>query len=110
MALDMHNHRGLGVTVEVDQRLWLTDSQDELVQDGDPRAAFLYCTPGKRVPREEAEKFGLLPSPAASDEPDEDSTKEGDVHDGDEDSEEQEPESKSQKAPPNKSRSRKGST
>lgn len=46
--------------VEVDRKLWLTKDRDRVVEDGDPEAAFLYATPGKRVPREEAERLGVV--------------------------------------------------
>lgn len=47
-----------------DRRLWLTADRARVVEDGDPEAAFLYLTPGKSVPLDEARAFGLV-----SDEP-----------------------------------------
>lgn len=46
--------------IEVDRKLWLTAGRDRVVEDGDPAAAFLYATPGQRVPREEAERLGAV--------------------------------------------------
>lgn len=42
------------------ERLWLTADRDRLVADGDEEAAFLYAGVGKRFPRAEAERYGLL--------------------------------------------------
>jgi hypothetical protein len=47
--------------VEIDRTLWLTAEQDALVEDGDPQAAFLWATAGKRMPKAEAEEFGYKP-------------------------------------------------
>lgn len=122
MALEMNSQRGTGDTVEVDAKLWLTKDKDELVPDGDIRAAFLYCTPGKRVPRDEAEQFGIFAAPKAaapeSASAEQETGEGGDVQDEAEAGDEAagveqetddagEAEGKSQKAPPNKSRSRK---
>lgn len=49
-----------GERITVDRRVWLNAARDAIVEDGDPAAAFLYATEGKRVPREEAERLGLL--------------------------------------------------
>lgn len=122
MALEMNSHRGTGDTVEVDVKLWLTKDKDELVPDGDERAAFLYCTPGKRIPRAEAEHFAIGDSPSsATAEPDSEANdgqdpEEADVPEKSDEAAEQETEqadetdeageAKAQKAPANKSRSR----
>jgi hypothetical protein len=60
--------------MKADRKLWLTDGRDELVEDGDPRAAFLYCTPGKMIDEAEArslgyksaEELGLSDDPSAA--------------------------------------------
>ncbi|MCI2421505.1 hypothetical protein MOQ72_29130 [Saccharopolyspora sp. K220] len=89
MALEI-NAQHTGVLVEVDAKLWLTADRDRLVPDGHPDAAFLYCTPGMQVPRDEAERYGLLGgTPTAEPEA------EADL----------EPEGKAVQAPPNKARS-----
>jgi hypothetical protein len=54
--------------VIADARLWFTAGKDRLVADGDPDAASLFSTPGKRIPRAEAERFGLVDA-EATDEP-----------------------------------------
>ena len=42
-----------------DRRLWQTADRSRLVEDGDPEAAFLFCTPGDEVAEEEAKRYGL---------------------------------------------------
>lgn len=41
-------------------RLCLTADRDELVAEGDPRAAFLYASVGDEIPQSAVEKFGLV--------------------------------------------------
>lgn len=60
--------------VIANERLYLTADRDRVVAAGDPDAAVLFATPGKRIPRVEAERLGLLEVdvPAAdTEEPDE---------------------------------------
>lgn len=45
--------------VKVNQRLFRTADNKRLVGDGDPDAAFLYCTPGLEVEAAEFESFLL---------------------------------------------------
>ena len=45
------------MTITVDRRLFLT-ADDELVEEGDPRAAFLWAGEGTEVSDEEAERVG----------------------------------------------------
>lgn len=42
-----------------DRRLYLTADKSEVVEDGDPGAAFLFTTPGYEVPASEVERYGL---------------------------------------------------
>ncbi|MCX9146614.1 hypothetical protein [Erythrobacter sp. WG] len=42
------------------ERLYLTADKEQLVADGDERAAFLYATEGDEIPEEMAKKFGLV--------------------------------------------------
>lgn len=53
-----------------DRRLFLTSDRARVVEAGDPEAAFLYAVPGRTVPREEAERYGLVGAKAEA-EPDE---------------------------------------
>lgn len=53
------------VMVEATARLCLTED-DRLVPEDDPEARWLYCIPGRMIPRAEAEKYGLLRPVAAS--------------------------------------------
>lgn len=55
--------RGVVVLTE---KIWLTEGRDEVVPDGDPRAAFLLGVPGEEILEEEAKKYGLSPSRAKS--------------------------------------------
>jgi hypothetical protein len=48
-----------------EQRLWINDAGDALVEEGDPTAAILFCTPGKKIKAEDAKKFGLVAAPKA---------------------------------------------
>lgn len=48
-----------GVKVTVDRRLWLTADRKRAVEDGDPKARFQLCAPGKRVLRSELERVGV---------------------------------------------------
>lgn len=41
------------------EKLWLTADRSRLVKDGDPEAAFLFCTPGKALSDEDAKRYGL---------------------------------------------------
>lgn len=45
--------------MELDRTLWLTADKDEVVEDGDPRAAFLLGHEGDEVDDEEAERLGV---------------------------------------------------
>jgi len=46
------------------ETLWLTAGEDEVVADGDERAAFLLGTEGQEIPTARAEAVGLV-KPAA---------------------------------------------
>lgn len=47
-------------SVEVGENLWLADDRETVVAEGDPRAAFLLATSGKRLARDVAEGYGLI--------------------------------------------------
>lgn len=55
-------------TYTVTERLYLT-ADDKVVKEGDPKAAFLYATPGKEIPIAEAVKYGLTRSVKQSEPP-----------------------------------------
>lgn len=61
MGLTISTTDDAGPTVTAERKLWL-DADGCLVEDGDPRAAVLYCVPGDEIPRAEAERLGLLKS------------------------------------------------
>lgn len=65
MALEFVKDPGSGVMVEATARLCLTED-DKLVPEGDPEGRWLYCIPGRMIPRAEAEKYGLLQHAAES--------------------------------------------
>lgn len=56
--------------IEVQEPLWLNADRSKVLAEGDPEAAFLLATPGKRLSIEEAERYGLLKArkPASSEE------------------------------------------
>lgn len=43
----------------VDRKLWLTADRDQVVEEGDSRAAFLFATPGDEVSDTDAKRYGL---------------------------------------------------
>ena len=42
-----------------DRKLWLTSDREQVVEDGDPRSAFLFATEGTEVPDEDVKRYGL---------------------------------------------------
>lgn len=50
-------------TYTADRKLWLTVDREHVVEDGDPRAAFLLASKGKTMPLAEAKRFGLVGEP-----------------------------------------------
>lgn len=44
-----------------DRRLWLTADKGALVEDGDPRAAFLWAGAGSPINLDEAQRLGYKP-------------------------------------------------
>ena len=57
--------------MKLDRTLWLTADREKVVEDGDPRAAFLLGTAGKDVPDAEAQRLGITgkKAPAAKQAP-----------------------------------------
>ncbi|KKL54112.1 hypothetical protein LCGC14_2268680 [marine sediment metagenome] len=49
--------------VTVDRRIWL-DKDGKPVEDGDPTAKRLYCAPGDRIRKADAEAVGIKLTPA----------------------------------------------
>jgi hypothetical protein len=43
----------------IDRKLWLTADKDQVVEDGDPRASFLYATPGDELSDEDVKQYGI---------------------------------------------------
>ena len=43
----------------LDRRLWLTADREGVVEDGDPKAAFLLGNEGTEVPDAEAKRLGV---------------------------------------------------
>lgn len=53
--------------VRADRRLWLTEDRAQLVEDGDPRAAFLWASgPGAEVLEDEAARVGYRADKSAA--------------------------------------------
>lgn len=59
MSFDIKQVNETSQAIEAGEKLWLTADRDRVVKDGDPEAAFLLATPGKRIPLDEAERLGL---------------------------------------------------
>ena len=49
------------ITTTMDRKLWLTEAGDELVEDGDRRARFLYGVKGRVKRTDECERLGYKP-------------------------------------------------
>lgn len=64
MPFDVIENESLARWVECKEPLWLTADRDRLVAGDDPEAAFLFATPGKKISREDAERYGLVKAPA----------------------------------------------
>lgn len=47
-------------TVTATARLFETADHKRLVDQDDPNAAFLFCTPGTRISKADADRFGLV--------------------------------------------------
>jgi hypothetical protein len=60
VKLKLTEHKEVVRDFEVDERLWLTADRERVVRDGDPEAAFLFATPGKRISAEDAKRYGLV--------------------------------------------------
>ena len=60
MPFKVTEHSETHTWVEAGETMWLNADKSKLVADGDPDAAFLFTTPGKRIPREVAEQYGLV--------------------------------------------------
>ena len=61
LKIEYINQEAPSPKVAVDQRLYRTADGTRLVPEGHPDAAFLFCTPGHEVSREEFERFELDP-------------------------------------------------
>jgi hypothetical protein len=74
MAFKVEKVSETSSSVVLGETLWLTADRDRVVPEGDPEAAFLLGTAGKRVAVEEAERLGLIKAgkaKKAEDEPEE---------------------------------------
>lgn len=62
MAIDKLQPEPTGAGVKMTQRLYRTKDPNSttLVEEGDPEAAFLFCSPGQTIPIAEARKYGLV--------------------------------------------------
>lgn len=60
MPFDIIENESVEHWVETKEALWLTADRERLVPEGDPEAAFLFASAGKRVSREDAERYGLV--------------------------------------------------
>lgn len=60
MAFEIKKISETSQSVEVGEKLWLKADRETVVPDGDPEAAFLLATPGKRLSLEDAVRYGLV--------------------------------------------------
>ena len=60
MGLKINEVEAVDRWVEAGEALWFTEDHEELVSEGDPRAAQLFVSAGKRVSREDALRYGLV--------------------------------------------------
>lgn len=64
MGLSINEGEGsVSNKITADRRLWLTADGDELVEDGDSRAATLWAIEGREVLADEADRLGYEPRP-----------------------------------------------
>lgn len=49
-----------GAPMKSDRRLWLTAANDEVVEDGDVRAAFLFASLGGEIILADVQRYGLV--------------------------------------------------
>lgn len=67
MALTINREKEANMaSITVDRRLWLTEDGETLVEDGDPKAAFLWANEGREVREDEAKRVGYKPKPSRS--------------------------------------------
>lgn len=59
MALEIHGGDRPSGGLVSDRRLYLTSDKEQVVEDGDPRAAFLFATEGFEIQAVEVERYGL---------------------------------------------------
>lgn len=55
------------MTVTADRKLWFTADKESVVEDGDPKAAFLACSEGDELDDETAKRLGLKSKARPSD-------------------------------------------
>lgn len=65
LAINDEKEHSMG-NVTVDRRLYLTADKSKVVEDGDPKAAFLWAIRGRNVSEEEAKRVGYKPKPATA--------------------------------------------
>ena len=60
MAFKVNEISETSESVELQENLWLAKDGETVVPEGDPSAAFLLGSVGKRLSREDAERYGLV--------------------------------------------------
>ena len=86
LKIKLHRDNPVATVVISDRRLWLTADRSEVVEEGDPKAAHLFCAgPGRRIPIADAERYGLVAADgkASSNNEDEKTTKKAKSKPGD---------------------------
>lgn len=60
MAFKINRNESRDRWVESEEALWLNADRSALVAEGDPEAAHLFASAGKRISREDAIRYGLV--------------------------------------------------
>jgi pyruvate/2-oxoglutarate dehydrogenase complex dihydrolipoamide acyltransferase (E2) component len=59
MAITIRKENETMTHYVADSKMWLNADRTKVLEDGDPDAAHLFATPGKRISVEDAELYGL---------------------------------------------------
>lgn len=70
MALTIQENKSAATKdcVIADRKLWL-NAEGQVVEDGDPAARSLFCTPGQQIPKDRAKEVGLKVAKKATKKP-----------------------------------------
>jgi hypothetical protein len=60
MGLKVNELELISRPVVAGEQMWLDETRETLVAEGDPRAAFLFATEGQEISRADAVRYGLV--------------------------------------------------